>query len=48
MLDEVKKYVARRPFEPFVIHTGDGMLRPVPGLDHILGVGISPFWTLKD
>jgi len=36
MLDEVKKYVARSPFKPFVINTDDGLSRPVPSLDHIL------------
>jgi hypothetical protein len=36
MLDEVKKYVARLPFKPFVINTDDGLSWPVPGLDHIL------------
>ena len=36
MLDEVKKYVARMPFHPFVINIGDGLSRPVPSLDHIL------------
>jgi hypothetical protein len=30
MLDEVKKYVARSPFKPFVISTDDGLSRPVP------------------
>jgi len=36
MLDEVKKYVARMPFHPFVINTDDGLSRPVPSLDRIL------------
>jgi hypothetical protein len=36
MLDEVKKYVARSPFQPFIINTADGLSRPVPSLDHIL------------
>jgi hypothetical protein len=36
MLDEVKRYVARTPFQPFVINTDDGLSRPVPNLDHIL------------
>ena len=36
MLDEVKKYVMRSPFKPFVINTNDGLSRPVPSLGHIL------------
>jgi hypothetical protein len=36
MLDQVKDYVARLPFKPFVINTDDCLSRPVPGLDHIL------------
>ena len=36
MLDEVKKYVTRSPFQPFIVNTADGLLRPVPSLDHIL------------
>lgn len=40
MLDEVKKYVARSPFQPFVINTADGLSRPVPSLDYTL-VGMS-------
>jgi hypothetical protein len=36
MLDEVKKYVARSPFQPFVISAADGLSHPVPSLDHIL------------
>ena len=36
MLDEVKKYVARLPFQPFVINTADGLSRPVPSSDPIL------------
>ncbi|MBV9733989.1 MAG: hypothetical protein JO275_14550 [Verrucomicrobia bacterium] len=36
MLDEVKKYVARMPFHPFVTNTHDGLSRPVPSLDNIL------------
>jgi hypothetical protein len=35
MLDEVKKYVARSPFQPFIINTADGFSRPVPSLDPI-------------
>jgi hypothetical protein len=34
MPDEVKRYVARSPFQPFVINTADGLARPVPSLDH--------------
>jgi hypothetical protein len=36
MLDEVKKYVARSPLQPFVIEREDGLSRPVPSSDHIL------------
>jgi hypothetical protein len=32
----VKKYVARSPFQPFIINTADYLSRPVPSLDHIL------------
>ena len=45
MLDEVKKYVARSPFQPFVINTADGLSRPVPSLDHIL---VGKYITAQD
>ena len=36
MLDEIKEYVARSPFQSLVIKTADGLSRPVPSLDQVL------------
>ena len=35
MIGDIRKYLAKTPFEPFTIRTADGQSYPVPSRDHI-------------